>query len=1025
MIAEKPSEIVLASAGSGKTFRLTLRLVSLLLRGVSIDRMLASTFTKKAAGEIFDRLLNRLAKAAEHEKDRTDLQRQLADLGVHVEVTRDLLERTLRDFVDRLDRVRIQTLDSFFNRLAHSSALELSIGPGWRIAEDHEDALLREQAAELALQDIDEHARLVLLDMLTTRQAVTSNITGVLLETIDDCHDWLWLAGNSIDPLRTILPESDPLSDGELALLLDDLRVAPVQLTAAGEPNKAWEKARSDLVERAATGDWQAVLGAKLASASAIGDQMFYSKLIVQPLLGLLQRLHAHAASKIINQLAQRNAAAGAVVLGFDHHYRALQQAHGLLRFGDIPRLISEAASADRLLESLYAIDGAIDHLLLDEYQDTSTIQERLLLPIMEEIQGTADRSVFVVGDAKQSLYGWRQAEPELLETLGDRRSIPPTTLEKSWRCSPPVIEAVNLVFERLSGCPQMVDRPARAAAKQWEQRYMPHEAHRTDLAGSVRAEIGPKDRRERFDLAADRVACHAAASEHATIAVLTRGNAGVQAMIERLAALGVPASEEGGGTLTDTPAVRAAVSLLRLACHPGDTMSAYVALHGPLGPLFGVSDAACPDEARRVSAALRHDIAREGLTGVIERIIDRARAQMSPRERARMEQLLAMAWDVDAAGGGAAELAALASRAQRPLSSPDRVRVMTVHKAKGLEFDVVVLPDLDWPLTPRSGGMLIGRSRIGGPVEQMSLCPSRDVAMVHPTLRALYERHAEQTISEGLSILYVAMTRARVRLDMFLGEPPKESSTPTAAAVLRHAFDLEVEKPFVLETGDWTRDIKHPPTVEQQPDRPPPLRLARPSRVRTGRLARRAPSGTHAVSPRDVLSPPSPGMTRGERWHAWLEAIEWLEQKPLPEQLPGGFEHPAEAGRFLALLDGPIGDALRLRSLRLGGAESAAVHREWSFAVRLEDAEGAALVSGRVDRLTIVRDATGAPVRAIVDDLKTDAIDGAGSGQIVERHRGQLALYRRAVAQALGLDAAAVRARLLLTATGTVEEVA
>lgn len=1026
MIAEQPSEIVLASAGSGKTFRLTLRLLSLLLRGVPIDRILASTFTRKAAGEIFDRLLNQLALAATNDDERKKLADNLRRLGVGLEVTDSLVMQTLSDFIERLDRVRIQTLDSFFARLAKATALELSVAPGWTIAEEHEDALLREEAAERALSDIGEAERLILLDMLSTKP-VAGAFRTMLLDSIAACHGWLWLAGNRLDPLLAIVPEHAPLADDELSTLLADLSVAPVRATANGTQNANWLKARDSVIECSQTGYWDGVLGKALVANSVAAAPTFYGKPIEHPLLGLLQRLHAHALSCVIGKLAERNRSAGVLALGFDRHYRELQRSHGLLRFDDIPRLIGEAHSADRLLDALYALDGAIDHLLLDEYQDTSTIQERLLLPIMDELQAQGDRSVFVVGDIKQSLYGWRQAEPELLETLGDRRSLDATTLEKSWRCSPAVIEVVNRVFEGIAGCPQMGDGPAKRVAERWQHRFVPHEAERSSLQGSVHAEIGPRNLGQRLELAAQRVADLADASKHATIAVLFRGNAGVQAMIERLAALGVRASEEGGGTITDTPAVRSAVSLLRLACHPGDTMSGHVALHGPFGARYRAADPTSGETARRVSAEVRREIARDGCAGLVESLIDHAQDQMTPRERARMEQLLAMAWQVDARGAGPAELAALACEAQRPLSSPDRVRVMTVHKAKGLEFDAVVLPDLDWPLGPKSGGMLIGRSSIGGPVEQMSLCPSRDIAMLHPKLRRLYEQHAERTISEGLSILYVAMTRARVRLDMFLAEPPKDGTSPTAAAVVRSALDLSTEEqPFAYEDGDWTEGVKPPeePPPRSRPERRP-LALTHPTRLRTGRLARRAPSGAHALSARELLSPATEAMTRGERWHGWFEAIEWLDRAPALADLPGSDTHPAEARAFLATLDGPIGEALRKRSLALDAGESARVHREWAFAVRIEDEHGAALVTGRIDRLTVIHDARGGPARAIVDDLKTDALADDGAAGIVERHRGQLALYRRAVAQALRLDAKAVRTRLMLAATGTVEEVA
>ena len=127
-------QVVLASAGSGKTFQLTLRFAELLLRGARPDEVLAATFTRKAAGEIQARILERLAAAAEGGEGLDELRAQLDWPDLELEACQQVLKAT----VDALPRMQVLTLDSWFARLGRGS-LELGLDPGWRMVEEVED----------------------------------------------------------------------------------------------------------------------------------------------------------------------------------------------------------------------------------------------------------------------------------------------------------------------------------------------------------------------------------------------------------------------------------------------------------------------------------------------------------------------------------------------------------------------------------------------------------------------------------------------------------------------------------------------------------------------------------------------------------------------------------------------------------------------------------------------------------------------------------------------------------------------
>jgi len=138
--------LVRASAGTGKTYRLTARLLKILLQGAPPESILATTFTRKAAGEILDRVLLVLAEAADPHSD-AGLQQLRSQVGIATlprSVCLQLLEKLLRN----IHRLRICTLDSLFAQLARSFPFELGLPPAWRLTDEIEEMWLKERAVD-------------------------------------------------------------------------------------------------------------------------------------------------------------------------------------------------------------------------------------------------------------------------------------------------------------------------------------------------------------------------------------------------------------------------------------------------------------------------------------------------------------------------------------------------------------------------------------------------------------------------------------------------------------------------------------------------------------------------------------------------------------------------------------------------------------------------------------------------------------------------------------------------------------
>jgi len=808
----------------------------------------------------------------------------------------------------------------------------------------------------------------------------------------------------------------------------------------------------------------------------AAGEETYARHPIGDDVRGVLEPLVAHAASRLVAELARQNEAARTLLERFEGAYAALKRERGAYRFEDLPLALAPGPAAApgtpgdplaaRELDLWYRLDGRIDHLLVDEFQDTSSLQWRILEPLATEIlaDGTGTRSFFCVGDVKQSIYGWRNAEPRLLAGMAARYpQLEPEPLTTSYRSSQVVLDAVDRVFEDLDANGALASRPpaAREAARAWCAAFAPHAAAR-ELPGAAHLVEASVDRGDGesvepaaavLRVAADRVAAIAAEAPGATVGVLLRRNRDIPRWIYALAARGIRASGEGGNPLTDSAAVLLVVSLLAFADHPNDTAAAFHVATSPLAGAAGLGPEMDAAERSAAARALREQLVRGGYGAFCAALEPLVAEHFGGWDRRRYAQLVDLAHAYDARAtlrptdfvDQVREL-----RVEDPASA--RVKVMTIHASKGLEFDAVVLPELDGDLRRNRSAWLTDRPDAAGPITSVSRRPKDAVAALDPELERLTDVARARDVHELASVLYVAMTRAAHRLDLVCAPAPKGSADPLSyAAVLRAALVEEgVDAADAPEAGGSRVLWSHPESAvvwfpapaepEPEPEREaaavePVRELAFAAGAPRRGLARRSPSaeeGGGRATARELLSSvDAAARARGTLVHRWLEEVEWLEEFALDDaQLdalgaalePDAERRRAALGELRAALDRePIARALR-RPAAPPGTEYE-VGRERGFSLVLQDDGGQPVLwSGAIDRVVLERRA-GELVRARVIDYKTDRVDPAGLGERVEHYRPQLEGYRRVVARLTDLPLDAVEAELLFLHPGLAVE--
>ncbi|MHC4981086.1 MAG: UvrD-helicase domain-containing protein [Planctomycetota bacterium] len=1028
---------LLASAGSGKTWQLTSRYLQLVAAGARPASILASTFTRAAAGEIRDRILVRLARAASDEKGRAELAGAIGAPALTRAQALDLLA----EVAGALHHMQIRTLDSFFASVATAFAVELGLPYGFGIAEDDEAVRMRTDAIRATLATGRTETWIDLLRQLTqgaTQRAVTRTIDETvkgLLELHAEADDNAW---ECIPKVR------GRLGDEALDAAVDALAAVPVPDTKK-MVHKAWRKS----IDQARDRNWDDFLDGGPPAKLAAGVTKFGKSDLDPQLVEAYEPIMRHVRAVLVHRAREQTLATRDLLGSFRQHYDEVKRRRRALTFDDLNQAMKRAETHGRLDEICFRIDATLRHLLLDEFQDTSLPQWRALEPMAREIVSNVagEYTLFCVGDVKQSLYGWRDAAPEVLDELPDllrdpdgKSALEPETLAKSWRSSPVIIDVVNAVFENLDGNDVLDDH--RDAADLWSAGFTHHETEKTDLPGYARLQTvrraGESEKQDvvRLQAAADLVQELLDRHPRVEIGVLTRTNKAVARLLYELgpSRRGLRASGRGGGALTDAPAVNAVCDLLRLADHPEDTVAAFNVAGGPLGEVVGLTDHASAARCRRVARRVRKQLLTDGYADTISGWATRLLPSVDRREGRRLLDLVELAGSYDARA--TLRPSAFVESVEQTSVAVTRaapVQVMTVHKSKGLEFDVVILADLESALT--GGGrptVVYERDGETGPITRICRFMNDVTRGFVPDLQPLFDRETRRTVRESLCTLYVAMTRARQGLYMLVDPPAANEKTirKKASSILRRALAVEPVEPqrVLYEHGDesWI-DSAPAGTDTPPPETPGEIRLKPSSRPSYG--ASVSPSRLAAAqreqSPADRLGlADGKARDRGTAVHAMFERIEWLEDgTPDESELAdvaarssprrGAAWARDQAERFLKMLGH---DAVR-HALSIGGRDRSTlcVWREQPFA-RLVDG---AVQEGAIDRLEAELGGDGSVRRAVVIDFKTDDISAADAEKTAEIYRLQLKAYREAAAQFLGIDAAAVETMVLFVTPG------
>ncbi|HRT04851.1 MAG TPA: UvrD-helicase domain-containing protein [Kiritimatiellia bacterium] len=1046
-----------ASAGTGKTFALSSRYLALLAAGADPAAIVALTFTRKAAGEILARILTRLARAAASEEGNRGLSRELAAAQLAGFADPAAAQAALRRLVQALPRLRIGTLDSFFLQILRPFRLEAGIGAELAIApqtDDPEENLILQSLLERAALSAEERRELMETFKLATFGEEKKSVYGSIARLVQNQYELYQRAPDRSawgDPARIWEDGAallGPPAAPDWSAVFAALDAQAGALRTAGD-RKAWDKFAAMLRGVENGGDYE--FGAKLndrlyaAYVAPGGDRASIpfgrGAIALRPeTQAALAAAFAYIRHAALARQIVRTQGLYRLLAAYGREHRAHVARTGQLSFNDIAQLLAPAsgpipARRRALLES--RLDARYLHWLLDEFQDTSLVQWAVIENLLDEVvqNPDGDRTLFYVGDVKQAIYEWRSGDPRLFRRIlakYNRPGRPPAIEEaaplvRSWRSSPVVLDAVNAVFGRLPALPLPDDEELaadwRAIAARWAAEWQPHAAapKNETLAGHVALHVLPRPKPDEegptpIARAADLVAELRRSIpdfDRRSIALLARGNADGLALLDALAERGIRAVWAGNSPLLDNALIPAILSYAKLTEHPGDGFARRHVEMSPLAGRVSLAPAALAAQARLIRE--------QGYSGFAARLAAALDLSAAPFEQNRLRTLVAVAAEFDRQpGGNALQFVACVQAQEIPAEETgSNVQILTMHKAKGLEFDVVVLPALgDKGITSMGKPALLVRERDGHdpipPVDWILSAPETDVIDAEPPLAAQRTAHRHGKALEELRLLYVAMTRAKRALHLITVAPAASSTTLRLDNVLQNALapgaSPDPAQP-VWERGsaDWWKQETGGGQPAASPG--PSLRFgdlpsAPAEKPLEARVASREHAGGAGADGRAFRPEGAEARDLGTRAHALFERIAWLAPGEIPEfpdAAPADVRLVADAlknPRLHALFEKPAGDVELMREQ----AFEAVLDGRW--------------LSGKIDRLHLERGAAGKPIRARVLDFKTDRAPDP------ERHRAQMEDYRQAVSMLFALPPAQIACTLLFARTGDAVEV-
>jgi ATP-dependent helicase/nuclease subunit A len=799
--------VVSASAGSGKTRALKQRVIQLLLsRSIpnnNLKNILAITFTNNAAREMKQRVLDGLKSASLGDPDT------LKEFQLLLSLTPSELQleagRLVEEILDNYSDFQIRTIDSFLSRVFKASALELGLSPDLKIALDS-DAIL-DDAFALFARELHEG---------THSAHLFDQLLRLLMESRGSDERFFWnpypeLADKVKGLYKRIILTSKHLKrenhSAEIRARGEELAKNVLALDKKlSQPKLSKIKRFEDYAEYARAHDIDSLVHHKFPSSplkKSDSEKQQYER-AVRECASLCEEIAQGRSQIILLKARQHFQPYADAHVHLAKSIEAVKRERGQVDIGDVVKRLAEYLKPGTVPEVYYSLGETLSHYLIDEFQDTNPIQWETLEPLVENALAT-NGSLFVVGDTKQSIYGFRGADWRIMRRLQTEDVFPSATkelnsLDTNFRSFEKILRFNEDVFRTIVPA-KVIAGAAEASGLSTDQQrvrdsfvgkgYVEQISIPDELPAGEPEQIPQKDRL--LEIVAD---CIARGYRRSDLTILSPRNGDIIEVSGWLNERGIPFISHSSLDVRSRAVTGELLALLRFFDSPIDDLSFATFLLGDVFRGLLQRDAASISRTNILDVLFEHRLLhrhsrplystfRQKFPGVWERYFESLfnvvgylpvydlisevfktfnLFALLVREEATLAKILEVVKDFEENGEnslkGFLRFANESSEdANWNIDIPtdiDAVRVMTIHKAKGLESKVVIV--LLYDSNPRHDSMYFEES--GDEVRLVHL--TKDVGEEVEELGDLYHEKELRQVVDDLNKLYVAFTRAR-----------------------------------------------------------------------------------------------------------------------------------------------------------------------------------------------------------------------------------------------------------------------
>ena len=717
-----------ASAGSGKTFALSVRYIALVLRGENINEIIALTFTKKAANEMKERIITTFLDL-QNKKDELD------KLCKELSLSQDEVIKRRDEKLDRFlqSELKIYTFDAFFSGILKKFSQNLGLSPDYSVQDSLQDLAWKKFVKEASKDQ-------KLLSELALMMIISSQKEASFSQTLAKFYESF---GGELKDSGASYP--------------DDSKVRAAQKEI--NEHIALQNGASDTAKKTFSEQNLFELFKNKVFERESLDYRTFSKIYTSELDELFVKLKEAAKNYILEVEKYRLSGFSKLLKLYKASNLELNKEINALSFADINKLVFKLLVENFDKDVLYfRLDGRINHLLIDEFQDTNVIQYEIILPIINEIVSGYGQnglgSFFYVGDTKQSIYKFRGGKKELFDKLGDDFSqIDIENLPSNYRSLKALVKFNNAIFEEIYHRYGLSFEPQEPAKKDKELNYKvsgecPYFEAEEDDHGYLRV-LSDEDI---AGTAVSQVKGLLTAGVNASeITVLCWKNSDISLISEVLSSEGIKSVNEGTLELKRTPFVAAIIEYAKFCLFGEEIYEKNVKALVNTNP-----------KRLKIKA---EDSATKSLFYLAKNLY----INMADVDILRLFEL----------SSGYKNLSDFIFNLENFSSkiSPknaDGVKIMTVHKSKGLEFAHVIVCDMmskgrgddsNFITEYNEKGEWIVKSRISGREN------------FDPEYAGVLEQMKELEKQENINKIYVAFTRATKSLIIIKQATPSGNS--------------------------------------------------------------------------------------------------------------------------------------------------------------------------------------------------------------------------------------------------------